>query len=70
MEAKNEQIEQIRKEVEKMIDNIHQSAQRGERADKVERQVFADLIKLGLQLIKLYFSLLSQSPAFRAMSLT
>lgn len=68
MEAKNEQIEQIRKEVEKMIDNIHQSAQRGERADKVERQVFADLIKLGLQLIKLYFSLLSQSPAFRDVS--
>ncbi len=33
METKNEQIEQIRKEVEKMIDNIRQSAQRGERVD-------------------------------------
>jgi len=63
MEAKNEQIEEIRKEVEKMIDNIRQNAESGERVDKVERQVFAGLIKLGLQLIKLYFSLLAQSPA-------
>ena len=68
MEAKNEQIEEIRKEVEKMIDNIRQNAESGERVDKVERQVFADLIKLGLQLIKLYFSLLCHSPAYREAS--
>lgn len=68
MEAKNEQIEQIRKEVKKVIYNIHQSAQWGERVDKVELQVFTDLVKLGLQLIKPYLSLLAQSPACKEVS--
>ena len=68
MEAKNEQIEEIRKEVEKMIENIRQNAESGDRVDRVERQVFASLIKLGLQLVRLYFSLLAQSPACREVS--
>ncbi|MFQ5447536.1 MAG: hypothetical protein ACE5FF_11435, partial [Saprospiraceae bacterium] len=68
MEAKNEQIEGIRKEVDKIIGNIQQSAERGEQVDKVERQLFTELIKLGLHLIALYFNLLAKSSACREVS--
>ena len=65
MEAKNVQIDEIRHRFEQILDNLHQGSEAGKRIDQAERQVFSDLLQLGLMLIKYYLSLLSGTTHYR-----
>jgi hypothetical protein len=65
MEAKNGQIEGIRKEFEKIISSLAASAYEGQRIDQAERQIFRDLPRLGLMLVRYYFELLAESASYK-----
>lgn len=60
MEIKEQKEKDLHKDLEKIIENLREVSKTEVRLDKVELQIFHNLVNLGLSLLKYYIYLMSQ----------